>query len=89
MTLNEFVQTHLKNWDQATARERFFEPEPDEVVQRKINTLTSLEELDGFERRNSLLKLKLPAWPETQRRMIAVKKVELQKGGYADSKIRK
>ena len=89
MTLNEFVQTHLKNWDQAKARERFFSPESDELVQRKINTLTSLEELDGFERRNSLLKLKLPAWPETQRRMIAVRKVELQKGGYANYKITK
>ena len=89
MTLNEFMQTYLSDYDKQAARARFFSPEPDDVVQRKINTITSLDELYGFIGRNAVLKVNLAAWPENQRRMFVAKKLNLQKGGYANHKITK
>jgi hypothetical protein len=48
------------------------------TIEEKLKTIHSLEELEGFANRRRFL-ASLPKWTENERRLILVRKYELEK----------
>jgi len=50
------------------------------TLEEKLKTILSLDELEGFANRRSVLKVDLPKWSEEEKRLILVRKYELKQG---------
>jgi len=50
------------------------------TLEDKLKNILTLDELEGFANRRSVLKVDLPKWTDEEKRLILVRKYELQQG---------
>lgn len=50
------------------------------TLEDKLKNILTLDELEGFANRRSVLRVDLPKWTDEEKRLILVRKYELQQG---------
>ena len=49
-------------------------------LEKKLETIKTIEELKGFANRRSIFKLDVPKWSENEKRAIQWRKIEIERG---------
>ena len=59
------------------------------TFEEKVNTISCLEELEGFANRRKVLGVDLPKWSEEERQIILMRKYELEKKNGSTNKTKR